>query len=696
MDIRQLGGTTIDEYTLTDLIGEGGMSAVYRAYQAELERYVAIKILSPELLRQEGYLERFRSEAKMAASLEHPHIVPVYDYGEVDDVMFVAMRLLGGGTLHQRLRGGQPLPVSDIVSILETMARALDYAHGRGIVHRDVKPGNVMFDEQGTAYLVDFGIAKLVQSDLSLTAENIALGTPSYMPPEQWRGDTLTPAVDQYALAVVGYRMLTGKLPYTAESPPEVMYKHLHETPIPLHQINPNLPSAVDEVFQRALAKEPQNRFPIVTNFSNALKLALTTHPSVSLADMQQPTQAPPQPAPEPQLPRQGAQPRQQPIPQPVREESTQTLFMQFAKGGMIGVGVLAMLLILVVVGIFLALRPNEPPTAATNPTPTADITLESPTTIPQVGITLTPITFEGIEPAQIGSGRIIHQQLQVTVRDVAYSPDGVMVAAAHSDGSVRLWQRGVLEAPTVLSGHSDVVSAVAFSPNGSLLASGGSDTGIRVWDTQTGQTRFVLSGHAGAIRDLDFSPDGTRLASASEDATIRIWDMASGGLIRTINGKETRLLTVAYSPDGTQLASGGEGVRVRRWDAETGGELNALLGHSEQIRSVDYSPNGQLLASSSTDNTIRIWNFASGQTVHILEGHGRDVWKVAFNGDGSLLASGGRDNNLRLWDVQSGSQLANLTGHEGWVLGVAFHPDGSQIVSGSGDGTVRVWQVDS
>ncbi|MGB7339156.1 MAG: serine/threonine-protein kinase [Phototrophicaceae bacterium] len=379
MNIRELAGLEIDEYKLVSIIGQGGMSAVYRAYQEELDRDVAIKILSDELAQDPNYIKRFQQEAKMSAALEHPHIVPVYDFGIQDELTYVAMRLLRS-TLTDKMYASQAMSMNDLLVTLEQVAKALDYAHSKGIVHRDVKPSNIMFDDTKTTYLVDFGIAKATQqADTGLTAEHMVLGTPSYMSPELWRGDAPIGSSDQYALAVVVYQVLTGQLPFQADSPSAVMYKHLNEKPPIASQVNPHLSPAVDAVIHRGMHKDARQRYPLVSNFVNALTQAILNPasavetqerpavveyvPELSAAElvdeptMQQtvPIQAVPRPAPEVPAPsRQNPASRALPRPRrPKNKNRSNTVMMQVASGGIIGLGII---LLLAIIGLGIAL----------------------------------------------------------------------------------------------------------------------------------------------------------------------------------------------------------------------------------------------------------------------------------------------------------------------------------------------------
>lgn len=279
MSIQPGTGYRLGQYRIEDLLGSGSMGTVYRGYQLNLKREVAIKLLPAAFAAQKEYRERFTREAEIVARLEHAHIVPIYDFGVQDSLAYIVMRLLTGGTLYGRME--QVLvqekrypSFAEVCTVLDQLASALSYAHCLGIVHRDVKPSNVMFDNQGVAYLTDFGLAKLADSSQDLSASNAISGTPSYMAPEQWRSEAVGPATDQYALAVLAYTYLTGKLPFEAPTPYGLMYKHLSELPTPPHHVHEAIPRAISQVLQRALSKDPAHRFKTITDFAQAFERA--------------------------------------------------------------------------------------------------------------------------------------------------------------------------------------------------------------------------------------------------------------------------------------------------------------------------------------------------------------------------------------------------------------------------------------
>jgi serine/threonine-protein kinase len=264
-------GSPFGPYRIAEPLGRGGMAAVYRARDPALDRDVALKILPPEFLHEPSFAERFRQEARVAARLEHPHVLPVHAFGIEQGRPWMAMRLVGGGSLAERLQRG-PLPPSQTVALLGEVASALDYAHARGVVHRDVKPANVLLDEDGRAYLADFGIARLLEGSSVATQTGLVVGTPSYMAPEQALGSKVDARADVYALGVVAFECLTGRVPYTGTTPVAILMKHVSE-PVP-EPAPGELPAPVAAVLRRCLAKATSERWPTAGAFVSALEKA--------------------------------------------------------------------------------------------------------------------------------------------------------------------------------------------------------------------------------------------------------------------------------------------------------------------------------------------------------------------------------------------------------------------------------------
>jgi hypothetical protein len=268
-------GTQLGNYEIQALLGAGGMASVYRGFDRNLRRQVAIKVLS-DIAAQPDFADRFRQEARLIASLRHPNIVQVYDFGEHDGQIYMVQELLPGPTLQQRLRElmarGETLARDDVLAITAQLASALDAAHAAGIIHRDVKPANAIWNAGGALVLTDFGIAKNTLLSTGQTQTGLVIGTPDYLSPEQAQGKPLTPSSDIYSLGVVLYELLAGKTPFSSGTPLGVVMSHIQDPPPPLHPLRPDLPPAAEAVVQQALAKDPAARFRTATILARTLE----------------------------------------------------------------------------------------------------------------------------------------------------------------------------------------------------------------------------------------------------------------------------------------------------------------------------------------------------------------------------------------------------------------------------------------
>lgn len=267
-------GRELGPYRVLEQLGVGGMATVYKAYHAAMDRYVAIKVLPEHLAREAGFRARFEREARTIARLEHRHILPVYDVAEDDGVPYLVMRFTDGGDLADLIAAGG-LTTARAAELVAQVADALAYAHSLGVIHRDVKPANVLIGRDGDALLSDFGIAKIYSDTSQLTGEGMMVGTPAYMAPEQLRGQAVDARTDIYSLGVVLYQALTGECPFIAETPLAVALMHIHNPLRPPRQLNPAIPEPIERVVLRALAKNPDDRFQDCVVFARALRAAV-------------------------------------------------------------------------------------------------------------------------------------------------------------------------------------------------------------------------------------------------------------------------------------------------------------------------------------------------------------------------------------------------------------------------------------
>jgi tRNA A-37 threonylcarbamoyl transferase component Bud32 len=257
--VRLVPGEAFGRYRIEAEIGRGGQAVVYRATQLDLDRQVALKVFDEGYLTRAGALERFRREAIAAGRLEHPRIVPVYDAGEVEGRAYISMRLIPGDTLAERIARGGPLPVDETLAMLSDIAEALDFAHARGTIHRDVKPANILLDPGGAAYLSDFGLVRLDDMP-GLTRRGDWLGTAEYVSPEQVEGEPATAASDVYALAAVAFEALTGRAPFVRREPSAVLLAHVRDAVPSASAVAAGIPQEVEEALSRGLAKDPAQR----------------------------------------------------------------------------------------------------------------------------------------------------------------------------------------------------------------------------------------------------------------------------------------------------------------------------------------------------------------------------------------------------------------------------------------------------
>ncbi|GIL08495.1 MAG: hypothetical protein BroJett033_0060 [Chloroflexota bacterium] len=370
---RTLGG----KYLIKQLVGRGGMATVYRGYQADVERDVAVKVLPTSPALGDEFVERFRLEARTIARLQHPHILPLYDYGVEDGILYLVTAYIGGGTLSDRIARG-PLPLGEVNTLLRQIAPALDYAHRQGVIHRDIKPANILISTEGYPLLADFGIAKLVEGDSGLTATGGVIGTPAYIAPEQVQGLPVGPSADIYSLGVVVFEMLAGRQPYQAETPMQVLVKHMAEPVPPLSAAVAGLPPALDAVLARALAKNVELRYPTAAAF--AADYGRVAQEAADTVGMPQPPAAgtastvrlPDTPAGAP-VPPPTPPPTQ---PQPAAGGTPPALLLG-------GLGVIAALVLVIVVLVLTTLNRGGPTVVSDSPTATDAASAALPTAQP-------------------------------------------------------------------------------------------------------------------------------------------------------------------------------------------------------------------------------------------------------------------------------------------------------------------------
>lgn len=407
----ELVGKQIGGYEILEAVGQGGMATVYRARQVSMKRIVALKVLPKQFVQDDTYMQRFHREVEIVSRLEHRSIVPVHDYGEFDGQPYIVMRYMPAGSVDDLLAKG-PLDLDLTLKIIEQIAPALDYAHTKGVLHRDLKPSNILMDDNGDAYLTDFGIARVLGENpggISITTQNV-VGTPAYMSPEQAQGQPMDSRSDVYALGVTMFEMVTGRRPFQADTPYGVAVLHVTTPPPAPRSINADLPIAVEQVIYRALKKNPDDRYRNALALAEALSRALepassSTHdtqpgiprPTKPIRQRKaeeaavRPTTPAPPPLPTPRTPQHS---RPVIVPQShagvLKRRRPHSVWMSAAIGGVIGCGLLTLLVLIIALAI------NFKPVSGATPTLV-------PTKQPGILLTLDP-TSEAARRSLLGT----------------------------------------------------------------------------------------------------------------------------------------------------------------------------------------------------------------------------------------------------------------------------------------------------
>ncbi len=706
-------------YEIKGVIGRGGMATVYHAYDPRFERDVAIKVLPGEVLDDPQFRTRFEREAKAVAMLEHSAIVPVYDFGEEEGQPYIVMRYLAGGSLAERLKKG-PMPVDETIRMISRLASALDAAHKRGIIHRDIKPGNILFDQYGAVFLSDFGIARLKEtSGVATLTGGAILGTPAYMSPEQVQGDAVVDGrSDIYALGVILFQALTGRTPYEADTPAKVMMMHLLE-PVPtILDKKTDLPPSFEAVIERSMAKQPSERYPTAGELAGALETAVS---KAGLSTRISPTAPGESSATVLSPPKGEAQTSKAPAASPASATGQGARFPTWAwvAGGV------AVILVLgaIVLGsglAYLSLRPTPsatpthtiPPatstptgtatqaataTATATPTPTIAPT-GTPTSIVWPALPLlvgTPVPA----PVSVVDTDTARNVVQVarwgkgTVERVVFSPDGQYLAVSAALG-IYLYDTETMAEVRFIETVSEAYG-IAFSPNGEILAVGFSDRKIRLWRVSDGAPLRTLEGHTSGVEILVFSPDGETLASGSWDKTVRLWRYSDGESLYTLEGHTSSVQALAFSPDGELLASGAWDRSARIWRVSDGELVYALeeFAEYEDIIGLAFSSDSEVLYLGSDDDVIYIYWAADGTLLETIPGAWNWSRVVSFSADGEVYATANY-NMVELRSTSDSSALRTFSGPTDYIPTIAISPDRSKVAAGSGDGSVRLWRM--
>lgn len=587
-------GETFHNLEILGLLGRGGMGEVYKARQTSVDRIVALKVLPPGRARLAELESRFEREAKALASLAHPNIVTLFDFGEEAGLYYFTMAFIDGHTLRERMKRG-PVPPTDTVRLLGPVLDALEYAHGRGVVHRDIKPENIMIDSDGRVRVTDFGLAKLAGAgeEMNLTRSTAGIGTMGYMAPEQISNSRdIDHRADLYSVGVVAYEMLTGQLPIGDGE-------------------TPGLDSRLLEVLRRSMRRDPEQRFATAGEFRTALEAAIA--------------------------------PRRRTAP--------------LALAAVLSAALLVVVLLWLTRKPRTA-DPIPPPPSRVRPTaayePHRKLVDQTPVVYFSIDVNPAGTMLVGAsEHAKLRRWRLEDgSQINPILSGMArsgmcceFSPDGSRIVWSGRDPKVLVLDAAIGEVVFELGGFERPTGCALFSPDGKLLATGSTNGLVRIWSMVDGKELRSFRAHEREIFCMDWHPGGGRILTSSVD--LRIWDLEGNEQMRRPL-RNDRALAAGFTPDGLRLVAAGKQY-VQVWDFAEGRDVRHIPVEAT-VTSQAFRKDG-VLATGDDSGSIRFYDIDTGEELAALfEAHGGPIRSMVFTPQGDRLVTSSDDMTIRVW----------------------------------------------
>ncbi len=669
---------TLGRFEVRTRLGAGAFGAVYRGYDPTLQREVALKIPHPGSLDSEKAKERFLQEPKAAAQLRHPNIVPVYDAGVDGDMYYIASAFIEGQALNVVIGEARP-DLRKSAAIVRTLAEALDYAHGRGIVHRDVKPANVMLDSDGTPLLLDFGLAQFADSEGRMTRDGTVLGTPAYMPPEQASGrlDLVGPKSDQYSLGVVLYEFLTGKLPFSG-APSVIISMVLNQEPPSPRCIDSTIPRDLDTICMKAMSKTPGGRYDSCDALADDLRRWMSDEPIHA---------------------------RSLGVVERLYRWARRNPVVACLTTAVIAVTLIGM------IGITrqwqraednfvdaeeqreLAVDAKELEASARRSAKTAQHLAEERERLAW--------RYRYNSHVNLAQRALAEGDLRLADRLLTSFQPSSSREELRSFEWYYLWNQSHGRPYREFGSKSDQIDQCALSPDGKYLAAGAKNGLVRVWDIENTTPIELRAESVAAWSELTYNQDGTLLACADNKGIVWLWDMVTKSELARLSDSSIRANALAFDPGGNRLAATASlsDPSVVVWDITSKKVLSRFSGRKKGFSALTFSPDGKSVAAGETSRlgwgraAIRIWDVSGGLERTVLQGHNGSILGLAYSPDGKTLASCcNTDRRVKIWDLATSQEITTLTEQRADLVGMDLSTDPAVLAVGSSDGTIAMW----
>ena len=699
------GDEILGLYRVEDVIETGGMGRVYIAHHKGWNVKLAIKSPNEMMLSDRNNFARVLREANSWTELGlHPNIAYCYYVRSIEDVPHIFVEYVDGGNLEQWIAEGKCIDYRVSLDLAIQFCHGMEHAHSKEMIHRDIKPKNILMTKDGVLKVTDFGLVRSGavigggKANGGVYASGMTLpgtGTEGYMAPEQFEDPSgVDERADIFSFGVCLYEMCCGARPYDITIGPH------QEAPDPISlSRDKKFPPALSEVLTKCVQWERDKRYGSFKEIRERLNSICrdlfnqeSPYAEVKFLDLEA----------------DGLNNRGVSYLELGKEQEAIKCFdealnknlthpeavfnrslMQWRAAEITDMEVLVRL---DNCGNNLEIEKERIDKLK------AFIYQESfnPTTAKEV-LREYPGKFDELFFCQDASqtGMIRTMEGPGPVLSATITPDGRYAVSISSGDTLIVWELETSRCLRTMQGHTDLVTSVALTPDGRYVASGSWDKTIRVWELETGRCLRTMQGHTKWINCVAPTPDGRYAVSGSLDKTLRVWELETGRCLRTMDGHTGWVSSVVLTPDGRYAVSGSEDKTIRVWELETGRCLRTMQGHKSDVRFVGLSPDGRHAVSGSWDKTLRVWELETGRCLRTMQGHSGPVNSVVLTPDGRYAVSGSEDKTLRVWELETGRCLRTMQGHNSDVLFVALTPDGRYAVSGSLDKTLRVWELD-